>query len=165
LVIITNPKKGKGNINRLVVEGLSFLESRCAKEGVELERSLSSDVPEITGDQSQLHQVLVNLVVNAIQAMPDGGKLAIRTKPAGSYITLIVEDTGTGMTEEVMKQIFVPFFTTKEVGQGTGLGLAVVHGIVTSHEGTINVESKIGHGTRFEVRLPVGEPQSLRKGD
>ena len=161
----TPPKKGKMDINRLITEGLSFIESRCAKEGIELERFLSPNVPEITGDHSQLHQVLVNLVVNAIQAMPEGGKLTIRTKPSGNYVILIIEDTGTGMTEGVMKQIFVPFFTTKEVGQGTGLGLAVVHGIVTSHEGAIHVESRVGHGSRFEVRLPVGDPQDLVKGD
>jgi two-component system NtrC family sensor kinase len=160
----TPPEKGRVNINRLVAEGLSFLESRCAKEGVTLERFLSSDVPEITGDQSQLHQVLVNLVVNAIQAMPEGGKLTIRTQRANCCVILIIEDTGTGMTEDVMRQIFVPFFTTKEVGQGTGLGLAVVHGIVNSHGGEINVESKIGQGTRFEVRLPVGNPQDVMKG-
>ncbi|UCE18702.1 MAG: GAF domain-containing protein [Gemmatimonadota bacterium] len=161
----TPPQKGTVNVNRLVAEGLSFIESRCAKEGVELERILSPVVQEIKGDQSQLHQVLVNLVVNAIQAMPEGGKLTIRTTQTESSVVLIVEDTGSGMTEDVMRQIFVPFFTTKDVGQGTGLGLAVVHGIVTSHEGTINVESKVGHGTRFEVRLPVGEPHDYRKGD
>ena len=161
----TPPEKRKVNINRLVAEGLSFIESRCAKEGIELERFISSDVPEIAGDQSQLHQVLVNLVVNAIQAMPEGGKLTIRTKGDNSFVTLIIEDTGTGMTEEVKRQIFVPFFTTKEVGQGTGLGLAVVHGIVNSHGGGIDVESEIGKGTRFEVRLPVGDPHDFTKGE
>jgi len=160
----TPPKQEKVNINTLVEEGLSFIESRCAKEGIALERYLSPEVPEIPGDQAQIHQVIVNLVINAIQVMPEGGRLTIRTKFDGDYVSLIIEDTGAGMTEETMEQIFVPFFTTKEVGQGTGLGLAVVHGIVTSHGGIINVESEIGHGTQFEVRLPVGDQKDFKEG-
>jgi len=134
-----------------------FLESRCAREGIKLVRQLSSDLPLITGDASQLHQVLVNLVVNAIQAMPSGGILTIETTRDKDEVLLSVQDTGTGMSEDVLKQIFIPFFTTKQVGQGTGLGLAVVHGIVTSHGGTIHVDSEVGQGTRFEVRLPCDE--------
>jgi signal transduction histidine kinase len=101
---------------------------------------------------------LVNLVINALQAMPKGGRLGIQTLPARDHLSLIVEDSGTGMTDEVLKQIFTPFFTTKEVGQGTGLGLPVVHGIVTSHGGTIQVKSQVGHGTRFEIDLPLQGP-------
>ena len=79
------------------------------------------------------------------------------------HVLLIVEDTGIGMSEEVMNQIFIPFLTTKDVDQGTGLGLAVVLGIVTSHGGSIKVESKVGRGTRFEVRLPVTESQDAKE--
>ncbi len=147
--------KTRVNLNLIVEEGLYFFESRCAKEGIELVRSLSPDLQEITADPAQLHQVLVNLVVNAIQAMPNGGKLTIKTLSDGAYVSLIVEDTGIGMSEEIMKQIFMPFFTTKEVGEGTGLGLSVVHGIVSSHKGFIKVESKVGAGSRFEIRFPV----------
>jgi two-component system NtrC family sensor kinase len=147
--------KTRVNLSLIVEEGLYFFESRCAKEGIELVRSLSPDLPEITADPAQLHQVLVNLVVNAIQAMPSGGKLTIRTESDGAYVSLIVEDTGVGMSEEIMKQIFMPFFTTKEVGEGTGLGLSVVHGIVSSHKGVIKVESKVGKGSRFEIRFPA----------
>jgi len=144
------------HLNELVEKGLTFLESRCAKEGIRMVREMDRDLPEIVGDASQLHQVLVNLVVNAIQAMPHGGTLTVRTLKRNGEAELVVEDTGTGMSEEILKQIFVPFFTTKQVGQGTGLGLAVVHGIVTAHGGTIEVESKVGKGTRFRVRLPAG---------
>ncbi|MBM4040965.1 MAG: PAS domain-containing sensor histidine kinase [Planctomycetes bacterium] len=152
------PHKARVNLNRIVEEGIYFFEARCAKEGVEVVRSLAPDLPEITGDVSQLNQVLVNLVVNALQAMPDGGKLIVETRHCGDEVLLIVEDTGTGMSEEVREQIFVPFFTTKDVGQGTGLGLPVAHGIVTSHGGSLKVHSQAGCGTRFEVRLPVAEP-------
>jgi signal transduction histidine kinase len=106
-------------------------------------------------DASQLQQVLVNLVVNAIQAMPMGGRLTLRTAAAPPDLCLTVEDTGVGMSESVLGRIFTPFFTTKEVGQGTGLGLPVVHGIVTSHGGRIRVSSRPGAGSRFEIYLPV----------
>ena len=149
------PKKTQVNLNQLVEEGLYFLESRCAKEGIQIVRALSPELPEITADPSQLTQVLVNLVVNAAQAMPEGGTITIKTLEGKGYISLIVEDTGVGISEEVMKKIFIPFFTTKEVDQGTGLGLPVVHGIVTSHGGCIKVDSKPGRGTWFEVKLPL----------
>lgn len=148
-------KKSAVNLNEIIEEGLFFLESRCAEEDVELVRSLSSGIPDIVADSGQLNQVLVNLVVNAIQSMPDGGTLTISTGVKDEYVWLAVEDTGIGMSDEVKKRVFLPFFTTKDIGQGTGLGLAVVHGIVTSHGGAINVETELDKGSRFEVRLPI----------
>jgi signal transduction histidine kinase len=156
----TPPEKTQVSLNRVVEETLDFLGGRCLEGGIEVECSLASDLPEIKADPGQLNQVLVNLVVNALQAMPEGGKLTVRTEACGDHVSLIVEDTGTGMTDEVLQQLFVPFFTTKDVGQGTGLGLPVVHGIVSSHGGTIHVESKVGAGTRFEIRLPAHTPES-----
>ncbi len=154
------------NLNQVVEEGLYFLESRCEKEGIEVVRDLAEELAEITADPSQLNQVLVNLVVNGLQAMSGGGRLTIRTRATEEEVILIVEDTGTGMDEEVQRQIFLPFFTTKEVGQGTGLGLAVVHGIVTSHGGTIEVESKKAKGSRFTVKLPLmGTPTKEKTHD
>jgi len=149
------PQQVAVNLNSLVTDGLYFLRSRCAKAGIEVSLDLAQDLPEIAADPTQMHQVLVNLVVNAIQAMPSGGKLKIATVRKDAAISLIVEDTGVGMTEEVKAQIFVPFFTTKPVGEGTGLGLSVAHGIVSAHGGTINVESELGKGSRFEVVLPI----------
>jgi signal transduction histidine kinase len=87
--------------------------------------------------------------------MPDGGELMVRTLVSKEHVSLVVEDTGVGMSDDIVKQIFIPFYTTKDVGQGTGLGLAVVHGIVTSHKGTIKVESSVGQGSRFEIILPT----------
>jgi len=157
------PRKSRVSLNRVVEEGLYFLEARCVKEDVELVRSLAPDLPEITADPAQLNQVLVNLVVNALQAMPHGGRLTVATRDCGGYVLLIVEDTGTGMSEEILERIFVPFFTTKDVGQGTGLGLPVVHGIVMSHGGSLEVASRVGRGTRFEIRLPVTGPRDLEE--
>ncbi|MBI4649314.1 MAG: hypothetical protein HY738_22630 [Bacteroidia bacterium] len=149
------PRKTEVNLNKLIEEGLYFLESRCNKEGIEVNRSYCPDLPAIIADPVQLNQVLVNLVVNAIQAMPEGGKLTIKTSSAEDYVSLIVQDTGIGMGKEIMNKVFEPFFTTKEIGKGTGLGLSVVHGIVTSHNGTIHLESNPGKGTIFEVSFPV----------
>jgi len=149
------PQKTRVDLNGIVEEGLYFLEARCAKNGIELTRQLSPRLPKIAADASQLRQVFVNLAVNAIQAMPGGGTLRVATRSSDDRVVLSVEDNGIGMCQEVLKEIFIPFFTTKDINEGTGLGLPVVHGIVTSHGGAINVESAPGHGTRFQVELPV----------
>ncbi|MDD5306624.1 MAG: ATP-binding protein [Deltaproteobacteria bacterium] len=144
------------DLNALIEEGLTFVEWRCTKQGVRIVEDLEAGLPRIRADQGQLYQVLVNLTVNAAQAMPAGGVLTIRTRGRGDGVALIVEDTGIGMTEDVRKKIFLPFFTTKGIDQGTGLGLSVVHGIVTSHGGSIEVRSQPGRGSVFEIALPWG---------
>jgi signal transduction histidine kinase len=159
------PRKIKVNLNQLAEEGLNFFETRCAKEGIEIIRSLSPGLPEIPADPAQLNQVIVNLIINALHAMQAGGRLTIRTLAGKEHTSLIVEDTGIGMNEEVMKQIFTPFFTTKDVGQGTGLGLPVVHGIVTSHGGSIKIESKPNQGSRFEIQLPLTGSTEVEAGE
>ena len=153
------PRKTPADLNGVVQESLSFLRSRCWPN-VGFETRLSPQLPLITADSAQLNQVLVNLVVNAMHAMPDGGTLTILTGASQTHVWLVVEDTGVGMTEEVVGQIFVPFFTTKDVHEGTGLGLPVVHGIVSSHGGTIAVRSTPGVGTRFEIRLPLSPDEA-----
>ena len=141
-------------INDVVTDSLYLLESRCIKSGVKIALRLSKNLPEVSADPGQIQQVILNLAVNAIQAMPAGGTLRVLTEYADEGIRLIVEDTGIGMEPETLRQVFNPFFTTKDVGQGTGLGLAVVHVIITAHGGTIHVDSSPGSGTRFEVLLP-----------
>jgi two-component system NtrC family sensor kinase len=110
------------------------------------------------GDENQLQQVFLNILLNAYQAMPDGGRLIITSQVSSGEVQAVFEDTGMGIAEEDQKRIFDPFFTTKDVGEGTGLGLSISYGIVEQHGGTIEVESQVGEGSRFTVRLPVAPP-------
>jgi len=145
-------------------------------------QNFDKDIPFIYADRSQLHQALLNLCVNARDAMPNGGVLTINTRmisgisipnlhqdtPASSYVCIEVSDTGEGMTDEIRKRIFEPFFTTKEKGKGTGLGLAVVFGIVQAHKGFIDVESELGKGTTFRMYIPVSPvaaPIGIEEGE
>jgi signal transduction histidine kinase len=151
----THPKETQTDLNELIGEWLDVFESRCAKSGVRIVVELDEALPMVTGDPAQLNQVLVNVVVNAIQAMPGGGTLTIRTVWRKGWASIIVEDTGLGIEKAHMDKIFLPFFTTKEVDEGTGLGLSVVYGIVNEHGGRIEVDSKKGQGATVELKFPV----------
>jgi two-component system, cell cycle sensor histidine kinase and response regulator CckA len=161
------------NVNGLV-EGLIPLITQTFPKTIELSRALEADLPPITADKNQIEQALLNLCVNARDAMSDAGRLSFKTQSiegatlqgfgetlGGRYVCIEVSDTGVGMDESVQKRIFEPFFTTKNTGQGTGLGLSVVYGIVKNHNGFINVESKPESGTSFRLYFPVA--QSLEK--
>ncbi|HEY9248597.1 MAG TPA: ATP-binding protein, partial [Rariglobus sp.] len=132
--------------------------------------ALAADLPRIEADTGMIEQVLMNLVVNARDAMPSGGRVVIGTcvreigaaevktspgKRAGTFVCLSVEDTGSGIAPEIIPRIFEPFFTTKGLGQGTGLGLAMVFGIVENHQGWLQIESRVGEGSRFHVFFPA----------
>lgn len=149
------PRLAPTDLQAVVREVLHFMHGPCERANVEVTNDASPCLPSVEADAAQLRQVLVNLVANAVQSMPAGGRLRVRTGVEGDEVVLAVEDTGVGMSEEVRARIFDPFFTTKEVGRGTGLGLAVAHGIVVAHGGRITVASSPGRGSRFEVRLPV----------
>jgi signal transduction histidine kinase len=144
------------DLNQIVADALEVLEPRCERSRVGVVRELSPELPRLEGDPHGLRQVVVNLVANAVQASSPGSKVRVLTSSTDSGVLLAVVDHGCGMTEEVRKNLFLPFYTTKEVGQGSGLGLSVVHGIVTAHGGTIQVDSAPDRGTRIEVRLPLG---------
>jgi PAS domain S-box-containing protein len=156
------------DLNALVRELERMLQATFPKT-INFNLDLESDLPAITADKSQIHQVLLNLCVNARDAMPNGGMLTLKTSiTAGSELTetfsgvtaenyacVRVGDTGTGMTKQVKSHIFEPFFSTKERGKGTGLGLSVVYGVVNNHRGFVQVESELGAGTSFIIYLPV----------
>jgi signal transduction histidine kinase len=156
-------RKVESDLNEVVRDGLALLEEHVEKAGITLETRLDPELPIVVADRGQLHQVLINLVVNALQATPPGGRIVVQTEHGGGAIALVVEDTGSGMTEETLKQIFTPFFTTKDADGGTGLGLAVVHGIVSAHGGRIRVKSEVGEGSRFVVRLPRTSPEQAEQ--
>jgi PAS domain S-box-containing protein len=160
------PQRTEVDLNKIVEDGLYFTEPLCSREGAKIECDLAADLPRIVADPSQLRQVIVNLLVNASQAMPDGGQIRVKTGIAGDDNTLLtVEDTGMGMDAETLAQCFNPFFTTKDVNQGTGLGLSVVHGIVKSHGGSIEAFSEPGKGARFDVRFPLADPIEKPNGN
>jgi signal transduction histidine kinase len=143
------------DLNHIIRETMYFLESRCTRAHIAIAYDLDEALPSLHADPVQLNQVVVNLVINAIQAMPEGGRLLIATRHTPETAILSVEDTGAGIPEDLIGQIFKPFLTTKEIGKGTGLGLSVVHGIVTAHSGEIFVESQPGQGTRFDIHFPT----------
>jgi signal transduction histidine kinase len=109
----------------------------------------------VSGIEHKLQQVLLNLCLNAKDAMPKGGWLSITTRAAGRRVVVEVSDTGTGIPAEYLARIYDPFFTTKTMGQGTGLGLSITYGIVREHDGSIDCESTVGQGTRFIIGLPA----------
>ncbi|BAY96784.1 multi-sensor hybrid histidine kinase [Tolypothrix tenuis PCC 7101] len=166
-------------IRHLIVEVSKILKETFPKS-IQVSTDLSKDLWIVSGDGTQIHQVLMNLCVNARDAMPNGGSLSICATnlyidenyarmnleaKVGPYIVITVTDTGAGIPEENLDRIFEPFFTTKEVGQGTGLGLSTVIGIIKSHGGFITVHSEKGVGTSFEVYLPAVEGVETLKAD
>lgn len=147
-------------LNAIIANILYFIDVRFQDRNVVVIRKLDPNLPDLQADPVQLSQVLVNLITNAIHAMPEGGQITVTTKSVttktkNDTVSLSVADTGHGMTPAVRKKIFEPFFTTKPVGQGTGLGLSVVQGIVEEHRGWIAVTSAVGKGSKFDVRLPI----------
>jgi signal transduction histidine kinase len=157
------PERKALRINALLETTLDLLDHQIQKQGVKVVKDLREDLPLATGDPDQLQQVFLNLILNAIQSMPDGGELRIsatceRTSKEAleegnrEYVVVCVKDTGVGIENEVLQNIFNPFFTTKDTG--TGLGLMVSQGIIQDHEGWIDVQSEIGKGSVFKVYLP-----------
>ena len=178
--VLTFTRGVEGRLVPLQVNYLLLETQKIAKHTFPKSIAFRVDFPRdlwlVSGDATQIHQVLMNLCVNARDAMPQGGTLTISATnlwlketavqkpldaPAGAYIALTVADTGTGMSSEIVERIFDPFFTTKEIGKGTGLGLSTTIGILKSHKGFINVSSEVGKGTEFKVFLPAIDTTTL----
>ena len=165
------------NLNDLTTNLMKMVKPVIGEE-IELEFKPSEDLFPVTADASMIERTLVNLCLNARDAMPEGGRLIFETgnhhadqgycdshgwKQPGDYAMISVSDNGMGMTSEIREHIFEPFFTTKEVGEGTGLGLAMVHGIVKQHDGEIEVYSELGAGSTFNIYIPKSDSQEARK--
>ena len=169
------PRLSPINLNKQIALVERLLQ-RTIPKMIDIQLSLSGDLVEINADPFQMEQVLMNLAVNARDAMPDGGKLIVTTEMAtldedycklhaeakpGRHVALTVSDTGHGMDKETIERIFEPFYTTKEAGRGTGLGLAIVYQIVNQHKGHITCDSEVGRGTTFKIYLPALERQEV----
>ncbi len=149
-----SPQPRPLDLNELVRHTSGMLR-RVIGEDIQLETDLRADPSQIFADPSQIDQVLMNLVVNARDAMPGGGQIRITTAFHDPAVELSVSDGGSGIPPEVMARMYEPFFTTKETGQGTGLGLSLVHAIVTQTGGRLDVETALGKGTTFRIRFPL----------
>lgn len=147
-------ERGPVNLQKTIADTLDVVQERLQRHSIHVETNLET-TPLVFANPDQMNQILLNMVINAIQAMPEGGTLRLGLGPAGDQVRLSIADTGSGIPQEDLDKIFEPFYTTKEPGKGTGLGLAVVKGIVEEHRGWITVESTVGHGTTFLLTLPV----------
>lgn len=151
----SSERRGPVDLNHLVEETLLLMEKQVVKEGIAVKRALAPDLPPVWGDDNALQQVMLNLLSNARDALPEGGEIAVETGPSPGQpgaVRLIVSDTGPGIPPDVLPKIFDPFFTTKS--EGTGLGLSISYGIVRDHKGTVDVQSRPGEGTTFILTFP-----------
>ncbi|THJ25348.1 MAG: PAS domain S-box protein [Nitrospira sp. CG24E] len=149
------PERRAVDLGEIVDESLEMFEERIAQSRITVDKTIEPSLPPVLADRDQLIQVLINLVMNSIHAMPEGGQLSLSLTCEGSHVCLRLSDTGHGIPEEIRSKVFEPFFTTKDFGKGTGLGLTVVKGIIEEHGGTISVESVVGKGTTFWLRFPL----------
>jgi two-component system NtrC family sensor kinase len=160
----TDPELRKVQLNELIDEVVALSEQRVKYSNVKLKLNLAQHLPEVHVSPSEFEQVLLNLVNNALDAMtPDGGTLEITTRIDGGHVVVDVADSGQGIPKANLARIFDPFFTTKPVGKGTGLGLSICYGIIKKMEGEISVNSAVGLGTTFHVRLPLPPEHGAKK--
>jgi signal transduction histidine kinase len=148
-------------VNSVIEHVLTLTNYAFEGTGVGLRRELARGLPPLMADRHMIEQVLMNLILNAVQAIRGNGLVTVRSGTDGPWCTIEVEDTGCGIPPDVLPKIFDPFFTTKGQGEGTGLGLSVSLGIVERHGGQLAVKSQVGQGTTFTVRLPAMNVRSL----
>jgi len=152
------PERRAVDLGQTIEDSLEMFQERMAQSRITVEKAIEANMPSVHADRDQLIQVLINLLINSIHTMPEGGRLRLSLAREDSHVRLGVSDTGQGMSEEIRSKVFEPFFTTKDFGKGTGLGLTVVKGIIEEHGGTISVESAVDRGTTFWIRLPLDTP-------
>src|SRR5262245_56687265 len=158
---VTEARYTPVDLNRVIDDTIQLLEAQLRNTEIDVVRSYADELPLAFGDGPKLQQVLMNLILNARDAMPQGGRLEISTEADEDSAVIEVRDTGLGIAPEHLSKIYDPFFTTKQIGKGTGLGLAVSYGIIRDHGGHIDVESKLGEGTRFQITLPLAATRQL----
>ena len=152
------------NLNDVVNRAFDLAVHSAELHHIQTIKELDPTLPSLMADFDQLHQVCTNLILNAIQAMPQGGKLTIRTLVSNGQLKIEIQDTGCGISEKNMRKLFTPFFTTKQEVKGVGLGLAISYGIIQRHHGRIEVQSQEGEGTTFTICLPLSHEESAEKG-
>ena len=152
------------DINDVINRTLNLVGHSTKGQNVEVIMELNPSLPMVMADSDQLQQVYTNIILNAIEAMPEGGRLTIRTSANKNWLKVEIQDTGCGISPENMRKLFTPFFTTKEKGKGVGLGLAVCQGIIQRHDGRIEVQSKEREGTTFTIHLPRHPQQHKGEG-
>jgi hypothetical protein len=148
-------ESGPVDLHAVINDVLSLLEHQLRGGSIQLRKDLAVTAPVVVGVEHKLQQVFINLFLNARDAMPSGGWLSIATRVDGDRAVVEVADTGSGIPNDQLARIYDPFFTTKPIGQGTGLGLSICYGIVQEHHGTIECDSRVGHGTKFVLTLPL----------
>jgi len=154
------------SVNQVVEDAIAIVDHQLAMNKVKIEKGLNPNLPQIKGSGNQLQQVLMNLMINAQQAMEQGGTVQVSTRALNDQtVEIRVSDTGPGIPPEIQAKIFEPFFTTKPVGKGTGLGLSVSYGIINNHHGRIRVESVVGKGATFIITLPIEVPKETGPGE
>jgi len=160
----SKPAAGEADLNRIVETTLSLVDHKLRLLNIEVEKNLAERLPTIVCDAPQIQQVVINLVLNAAEALAGrtNGRVAVRTGEISEGVFVEVEDNGEGISPAILTKIFDPFFTTKEEGKGVGLGLAVVYGIVKAHGGEVEVSSTQNVGTVFRVTLPLVSDDSTR---
>ncbi|MCK4307460.1 PAS domain-containing sensor histidine kinase, partial [candidate division WOR-3 bacterium] len=155
------------NICEVVDSVIKLTNTKCVVSRVQIIKRCSRKLPQILLDKKRLEEAFLNCIINAVEAMPNGGDLTVTAHPDPKSNEIVVTflDTGNGISEENLKKIFDPFFTTKE--DGVGLGLCLVHQIITAHKGKVHIESKVGRGTKLVVRLPISREgrKQVRKGE
>jgi two-component system NtrC family sensor kinase len=159
------PHKKEWNVHTLIDQTLTLIEKQARFQNIKIVKEFKIDIPLLFIDADQILQVFMNIVINAADAMSgDGGTLTIKTNMKDGIAEVSFTDTGCGMPKEHLSKLFAPFFTTKETGKGTGLGLAISYGIIQSHNGEIEVESEVGKGSTFRIKLPIEKQDQTAEG-
>jgi signal transduction histidine kinase len=154
----TPPNRAPCRIDQVITKNIQFLEPQMKKNGYLIKTNFADDIPEFMADGDMLYQAFLNLLINGMQAMPDGGVIEVTVEKEDKAIWVLIEDEGSGVPPQVMEKVWDPFFTTKE--KGTGLGLGIVRNIIESHDGLIRVDNRKKKGARVTVKFPLEKQRS-----